>query len=271
MRKGDWWVKKGMLASDESWNSQIAETIKQFPRKVPRVFMTGDGHRNPPFTWTGQNFFQSLVQDVGNKICCHVEEQPDGVKEHSVPAQLNGVIKQKKLFGWEAPIYNEILEILRPLLDLLGAETIEKKVLVDLKKRMGNLVGKGYLVKEGNDFIQFCLAADKYPQAKVPVNQFAFIENTWQLDDTKNLVKQKENFTKVLLDYNNAAMNFRTNPKIHFINASNIQTCIDRYSDHIHVIACGDAHIIAAPESNPIPLYEFIHLPEGVFGIADAM
>jgi hypothetical protein len=55
---------------------------------MPRFFLTGDGHRHPPFGWTSackglRAHFERLM--ASQMLCAHVEEHQEEVKDTSVP------------------------------------------------------------------------------------------------------------------------------------------------------------------------------------------
>ena len=78
---------------------------------MPRFFMTGDGHRQPPFGWTNackqlRAHFMTLI--ASKMLCAHVEEHAEQVEGTSVPNWLAVLYDQRRIFGWELTIYRDL-------------------------------------------------------------------------------------------------------------------------------------------------------------------
>ena len=253
MRVGNWWVQAGLLITQVFPKEEMDELTDEFPsRDTPGVFMTGDGHRTPPFAWTrlGEwaKFFEAFVSK--KLLCCHVELYADQVEATSVPAHLEPVFRNGKVFGWEPEIYKTIQPIIETNLTMIAAasenENLNLARIIELTTKMITVSDAGYLKDIGGPASSYRILADKLRREastqEVPSNKFSGI-------------------AKFLQDYNNAAMELRTG--INNEIGKNIQLKLDRYHDHLHLITCGNAHI----KYNP--LYKFVEPPAGTFGIAD--
>jgi hypothetical protein len=69
MKVQNWWVKKGILTSSTGPGPELSLASEQFPDEYdPMVFMTGDGHRHPPFEWSNRGarkgFFMALSKAI---------------------------------------------------------------------------------------------------------------------------------------------------------------------------------------------------------------
>jgi hypothetical protein len=250
MKVQNWWVKKGLLTSGADPAPELSVASDQFPDEyVPMVFMTGDGHRHPPFEWSNRGvwkgFFAKLVED--NKICCHVETFADDVKVDSVPKHLEAAFYNQKVFGWEPEFYKIIQRTIETAINLLLQMTQgESMALTDinaLARDLGQVQQLGYLADESRMAQAFALKAARAKAATVTPDQMG-------------------GYDVFLKEYKNVGMSLRTG--INDVIGANIQRVIKRYPDHMHFITCGDAHIITNP------LQRYIEPPIGTFGIADA-
>ena len=248
-KDGEWWFEAGILTS----GNDPAPTLENanFPDEyTPMVFMTGDGHRHPPFQWTTRgvwpNFFRDLVAD--NSVCCHVEVFADAVAIDSVPPLLADVFRNGKVWGWELEVWKTVDRILQDLMtargELNGPGTVSQGLIRSLSKDMWAVRGMGYLRTEGQDAMAYWDQARVSRHSDVPVAELPGFDN-------------------FLRDYQNTAMNMRTAAEIHAQVARSIQAKIDQYPDHMHLITCGNQHLIVNP------LHRLIRPPVGCFGVAD--
>ena len=249
MKVRNWWVQPNLLTSGNDPTTDLANAAQAFADDyTPMIFMTGDGHRSPPFAWTSRgpwpHFFAALVND--DKICCHVELYSDAVNATSVPHNLTQVFANNKVFGWEPEVYKTIQPILEDLMRLrpkahLG-DSLDKADLRQLTSAMFRVHNMGYLMPEGLFAMKFWDKARASPKDPVPPSALPGLP-------------------EFLDHYDRTAMQLRTG--INNVIGRNIQSKINQFPDHIHLITCGDAHIIHNP------LYNFIDPPAGIFGIAD--
>jgi hypothetical protein len=257
MKVGEWWVEKGVLTTSVDPTRDLEYAGEQFPDEyVPTVFMTGDGHREPPFAWTARHpwddFFRNLVKE--NLICCHVEKFADAVTQDCVPVAFAPVYRNGKVFGWEPDVFKRIRDIiqriwtLRSQLQMNGS--LSKSDIAGITGRMVVVGREGYL--DGEAAIAEHLGqrartsqSDPVPSREVP-----------ELDDLFKI-------------YNQNAMALRT--KVHNVVGKTIQRRMDAYPGHFHLITCGDAHMINTTDGGLVypPLYTFVNPPTGTFGIAD--
>jgi hypothetical protein len=213
MLKNKWWVKKNLLFSGLDPGDELGRVADHLGDDyTPMLFMTGDGHREPPFGWTTKGVWPEFFRELArmNNICCHVEKYSNAVTQDDVPISLRSVYNNGKVFGWEPDFYKELLP--------LSTEASELEVF--------------YL--KGTE-----LKVDPVPMSKLG-------------DYGKYLGKFA----------GTRAMELRT--EIHDVVGATIQKNIDRYSDHLHLITCGDAHLTCKD-----PLYLHVKPPLGTFGVVD--
>jgi hypothetical protein len=257
MKVNNWWVKKGLLTSGVDPAPELSVAARQFPDDyTPAVFMVGDGHRHPPFEWSNRGvwagFFDGLVRD--NKVCCHVETFADAVTIDAVPKHLEAVFINRKVFGWEPEFYKVVMSSIDRAMTLQLAMTEDAPLKMSeinaLAHEINVVADLGYLGPEAElarafafKASQYMLAAKDLKAAEIPTAKMG-------------------GFLPFLNEYKNTAMSLRC--VINNVIGANIQRVINTYPDHMHLIACGDAHILV----NPLQLY--IQPPTGTFGVADA-
>ncbi|MBV4459278.1 hypothetical protein KVG96_15090 [Pseudomonas sp. COR58] len=254
-----WWIDEGVLMSDER-ATDLEAAAKHFPDDYdPMIFLTGDAHREPPFQWAAQgvwaNFFEPLIED--NKIVCHVEQYPRAVTRDSVPPLFGPVFDHGKVFGWEHAVFPILENLMKNYYNNAHAfpNTISVGFLRGMLVDSGNVAKMGFLLAEHQDIVTF---AKPYVVAKTGL---AGVFSSLPAD--KSLIPPKDGlkFKDLYSAYVRAGMELRTGIHPHIAPA--IQRLIDTYRDHIHLITCGDAHLLVNP------LYQYLNPPVGCFGIVD--
>jgi hypothetical protein len=249
MKVQNWWVKPGLLMSGIDPTKELSIAVKQFPSEyTPKVYMTGDAHRTPPFEWATVNVWgHFFLAWVGvNKICCHVEKFSDEVEATSVPNFFAPVFHNHKVFGFEPNVFKTIKEIILVNMEIRselsrGASQSKSKIH-SVIRQMSHVHDMGYIQDGGQEAMRLWDQIRKMTIDPVPPKVL------WPFSD-------------FLSKYNNAAMELRTGVNREI--GANIQRIISQFPDHVHMITCGDAHI----KHNP--LYEYIQPSLGCFGIAD--
>ena len=247
MIKGKWLIQKGLLTSGLDPSSVIAKAADFFGDEyTPMVFMTGDGHRNPPFKWTTRgvwcNFFKEIVQING--LCCHVEKYSDSVSKEDVPLGLRAVFNNNKVFGWEPDFYKKLQELMEKCFSFIAVEKISMSDISIITNTMRRIAGLGYLTQEAITALDYWEKAKETKKDPVPM-------------------KLLPGYQKFLGKYaGTRAMQLRT--EIHKDVGATIQENIDRYAGDMHLITCGDAHITCSD-----PLYLHVKPPIGTFGVVD--
>ncbi len=250
---GNWWLgTRRLLTSGDDPTGELSAASDQFPDEyTPTVFMTGDGHGSPPFQWLDKgvwpDFFRDLIAD--DKICCHVEKYSDAPTRDSVPISLRPVFDNGKVFGWEPEFYKIIQKIMELYIDTAP-------------KAWGEIPRQ-----DAAEFIGWVMGVPKEIRFLADIRQdvevFAEILARETSDKNKFLPNHMgASFQGIVKKYRDTAYLLRT--EIHDIVGATIQRNINKYSDHIHLITCGDAHITENP------LYRYIDPPIGCFGVADA-
>jgi hypothetical protein len=120
---------------------------------MPRFFLTGDGHRHPPFGWTSackglRAHFERLM--ASQMLCAHVEEHQEEVKDTSVPTWFPLLYDQGRIFGWELAIYRDLRPVMEKCTDLMAAVgtglDLSASVIRDivaLDRKMSRVQGNG--------------------------------------------------------------------------------------------------------------------------------
>lgn len=250
----DWTkLKDGTLKSidDGQFNALFVGEGKQ----IPRFWMSGDGHGNPPFEWMNGKSSPLLKQHfvdrmAAGKLCAHVEVYADAVTVNSVPQQFKALYESGNVFGWELEIYKSLEPVMRTCIDVAGrvdqldSETL-KLTAMSIESKIG--VVERLLTDFGSPK---CMAGQQAEAAKFHA---AIIKGTASLDE----------YSMFLIGYQKAAMVMRTANEVHKKVAENIGAKVKLNPDCTHVIACGDAHLIDNP------LYKFIKLPAEASGVWD--
>ncbi|WP_146041284.1 hypothetical protein [Pseudomonas sp. MPR-ANC1] len=260
-RKGNWWIDKGVLMSDQR-AEELAAAAEQFPDEYdPMIFLTGDAHREPPFRWAARgvwaNFFQPLI--AANKIVCHVEQYPRAVSLQSVPPLFAPVFTNGKVFGWEHEVFPIIENLMKNYMN--NANCFPSAVSVGLIKGVlgdsARVAEMGFLKAEYQAIVDF---AKPFVGEKSAFEKFqAFVSSSSTVKPIPSTDGAK--FKELYSTYYRAGMELRTG--IHQHIAPRIQHLINTYSDHMHLITCGDAHLLVNP------LYLYLQPPTGCFGIVD--
>jgi hypothetical protein len=249
MKVQSWWVKPGLLMSGNDPTNEMSIAAAQFPPdSKPRAYMTGDGHRKPPFEWAAQGVWAGLFKQLieRNEICCHVETFSGQVKPDSVPELFEPVLCNHKVFGFEPDVFQILKEIInnnyeiRPKIE--SGEDVKLSIIREVFNAMWNVGRLKYLVDE----------------AKEAKRQ---VDNIKKLGVDPVPAKALPLWSEFLSKYNNAAMELRTGVNHEF--GANIQKIIQKFPNDVHMITCGDAHIKVNP------LYQYIQLPIGCYGFAD--
>jgi hypothetical protein len=249
MKVQNWWVKPGLLTSGIYPINELATAKANFPPSAePTVYMTGDAHRNPPLQWATKDTWPVYFdQFIGKKkVCCHVETFSDEVKPTSVSRLFEPVYNNHKVFGFEPNVFKITKEIINSIWvmrdDILHGKPQSKSKIDSLISKMSRVHDMKLLWDEGKEAMRHWDKIRKVPINPVPVAQLT-------------------DFSNFLSEYNAAAMALRT--ELNDEMGVNIQKIINEYPDHLHMITCGDAHIIDNP------LYRYIEPPPGCYGIAD--
>jgi hypothetical protein len=261
MKRQNWWDKKGLLTSGRDPTPELALAAAQFPDEyAPMVFMTGDGHGHPPFQWAEQANWSRMFEPciAANLICCHVETYSDAVTVESVPKMFSDVFHNQKVFGWEPDVFriiqsiSETLNALRAHIQLKKSETVggignvelHASDIRSLSSMMWRVHDHGYLKAEGKVAMAYWDAARDIGKRMIRLNELP-------------------GYADFLTDYSRAGMQLRVvaNDAI----GANIQRKIQKFPDHMHLITCGNAHILHNP------LYLYIQPPLGTFGIVDEL
>jgi hypothetical protein len=215
------------------------------------LFMTGDGHRNPPFVWTSRGLWGRFFRDVVqmNKVCCHVELFANQVTRDAVPDNLVQVFDNGKVFGWEPEIYQKIHTIL------------ENSPALFLDDRLNYAQHRPQIQAMVSNVSEVGDAGLLVDHSFTAVHIYSNLQ-VGTIEGRDDLVASNISALKILLrQYYRDAMSLRTD--INNMIGANIQAKIDDYPDHLHLITCGDAHITVNP------LYAFITPPAGCFGVVD--
>jgi hypothetical protein len=226
------------LANGTLWGLTDATLAAALGNPLPRFFMTGDGHRHPPFLWTAacpalKVHLQNLM--LNKQLCVHVEQQPDEVSERSVPDFLMLLVSQRRVFGWELAIYKDLLPVMQECMRLAGGPSMAPSDIVNdvvhldkdmirlnaLLWQIGNPPALQNIPAQSLRFRDYYEGVAHKGRARVPATELQY--------------------QQFLMSYYNAAMGLRTDVNSYI--GRNIQTVISQFPNCTHLISCGDAHI----------------------------
>jgi hypothetical protein len=237
------------------------------PQLVPRFFLTGDGHRDPPFEWTKScprlalHFF-NLVQS--GRLCAHVEQYPEDVKSTSLPTNLRYIFEVGKVFGWELRIFG----LLQPSMEFVTSITADyqekarEASSMDSKKAVQDIDKFVTLFDPANANLAEVGNPDCLRNIKTQLSIFrSYFKCVGWPGKSLNLATEYK-FYELLKNFGRDTMSLRTtaNPFM----AQNIWQNIQKYPHDTHIITCGNNHILDNPLQNYLPL------PNGAVGIIDA-
>ncbi len=227
---------------------------------IPRFFLTGDGHGNPPFQWVNACpamtlYFQNLM--FNNRLCAHVEQHQEDVTINSVPNQLQLLYGQNRIFGWELDIYRDLQPLMEMCLAIAAAPNLNPGIIandvVELHReivrvdallwQIGNPAGLRNLVGQSFQFR-------------------GYFQGVASNGNPRNLATEGQ-YAAFVMNYFNIAMGLRTTVNNYI--GQNIQNVINAHPNDTHIITCGDAHIFHNPLQN------YINLPHGANGVVDSL
>ncbi|MEA2559573.1 MAG: hypothetical protein QOH06_1077 [Acidobacteriota bacterium] len=247
MLKKNWYIKKNILCSGLDPGPALGFIADVFGDEyTPMLFMTGDGHRQPPFSWTTRGVWPDFFRQMAamNKVCCHVEKYSDDVTKDDIPITLRSVFNNGKAFGWEPDFYKELQQVMEICFKTMSSETVDLDVMGKIANSLNRIAKTAPLRKEADIATEYYLKGLSLNKDPVPMEALP-------------------NYDVFLAKFaGTRAMALRT--EVHAMVGATIQKNIDRYADHLHLITCGDAHITCID-----PLYLHIKPPVGTFGVAD--
>lgn len=247
MLRNKWWISKNLLWSGLDPGGELGPVADLIGDEyTPMLFMTGDGHEDPPFKWTAKGVWPDFFREMArmDNVCCHVEKYSDDVNKDDVPISLRSVFNNGKVFGWEPDFYKGLQQVMEICFKVMSDVTVNLDVMGKIANTINGLTRWVPLQTEAGVATDFymkgiSLNADPVPMSKLP------------------------GYDTFLAKFaGTRAMKLRT--EIHRFVGANIQRNIDRYPDHLHVITCGDAHITCED-----PLYLHVKPPVGTFGVVD--
>lgn len=220
-----------------------------------RYYISGDGHRSPPFAWAVRPavrlHFLGLMA-AGN-LCLHVEQHQEDVTDQSIPPTFNPVFVQGQVFGWELAMFKDLLPVMNLIMEIMG--NLPSPALADvvtLHREMIRMDGLAW--KVGNPpWIHAALAqSDVYlaywrkwlgpnPGQRGPANGVTELA-----------------YMTFLNQYNNSCMALRCDAN-NFI-AVNIMNAMAAFPAATHLITVGNSHLV----TNPVQQYINIGLHAGL-------
>ena len=228
---------------------------------IPQFFMSGDGHRNPPFQWTaaGPMMRQHFVDLMAaGRLWAHVEELPANVVVGSVPGFLAQLHAQNHIFGWELPIFQELLQSMGDSMQLAAAFNAGN---IDNALQQNVDAFNLEIIRTTPLLVQVGNPANLTGMAGV-AGQMARYVTRVRAGEQPQTPGIDQEYQRLLIQYHNDTMGLRTSA--HPYIGHNIQGIIDANAHCTHIITCGNAHITVHN-----PLHGFIHLPGGAIGVVD--
>jgi len=224
---------------------------------VPRAryYLSGDGHRTPPFAWAVRPAVRAHFLNLmatGN-LCLHVEQHQEDVTDQSIPAQFDPVFVQHKVFGWELSMFKHLLPVMTLIMDVMGQ--LPDPALSDVVALHRDMVRMDALAwSVGNP-----------PWIHNALAQSDVFLAYWKLRLHENHAQRippnaatELNYMTFLNQYNNACMALRCDAN-NFI-AVNIMNAMARFPNDTHLITVGNAHLV----TNPVQQYINIGLEPGL-------
>lgn len=220
-----------------------------------RFYLSGDGHRTPPFAWATRpavqpHFLQLMA--AGN-LCLHVEQHQEDVTDHSIPEVFNPVFVQQKVFGWELSMFKDLLPAMTLIMEIMG--NLPNPYLSDVVALHRDMVRMDSLAwKVSNPpWIHAALAqSDIY---------LAYWKQRLETDPRKRIAAigaTEDAYMAFINQYNNSCMALRCDAN-NFI-AVNIMNAMAQFPNATHLITVGNAHLV----TNPVQQYINIGLNAGL-------
>ncbi len=225
-------------------NAANLDGVLGLPRA--RYYLSGDGHRTPPFAWAVRpavraHFLQLMAT---GDLCLHVEQHQEDVTSESIPALFDPVFVQQKVFGWELSMFKHLQPVMELVMEIMGA--LPQPVLSDVVALHREMVRMDSLAwKVGNPpWIHAALANSDtylaYWKARLHANPGARIAANGATEHA---------YLVFLNQYQNACMALRCDAN-NFI-AINIMNAMARFPLATHLITVGNAHLV----TNPVQQY----------------
>jgi hypothetical protein len=229
----------------------------------PRFFLSGDGHRQPPFGWAeGEAVLPQFLALMGRgELCMHVEQQQEDVRAASVPPRFADLIRQQMVFGWELPIYRDLLammqliyavkaELPRPSLESVMAVHREMVRIAGLAHVVGNPPWMRQAVVTSDGFKAYWAGIDPRP------DRFQLLTTpdkpVYRNEQFARRKSTEDSYRGFLSDYLLDIMQLRTDAN-QFIGVR-IKRNIDLHPNATHLITVGAAHITINPVQQYINL-----------------
>ena len=220
-----------------------------------RYFISGDGHRTPPFAWAVRPavrpYFQELMA-AGN-LCLHVEQHQEDVTDQSIPALFDPVFVQQQVFGWELDMFKHLLPVMNLTMEIMGS--LPNPDLADVVTLHRHMIRMNDLAwKVGNPPWIFAALAQSdvflaYWKRRLDINPGNRIPAVGATEDA---------YLNFLNQYNNSCMALRCDAN-NFI-AVNLMNAMARFPNATHLITVGNAHLV----TNPVQQYINIGLNAGL-------
>ncbi|HJQ59362.1 MAG TPA: hypothetical protein VJ890_20820 [Vineibacter sp.] len=241
--------------TDQIWNTHYVPAM-------PRFFLSGDGHADPPFTWAVGGKSQAMTAHFRilagqNQLCLHVETFQDSVGQDDVPFHLSAAFGNKRVFGWEPPVFKVVDAALRAIStvssEVLNARPASNKAVHDAVAAVDRSLGV-IVTKVGTDIPNNCdrrviNAAATWAPVKKYLDGVYGSGGVLDLVRSRSLVNTRSTqaHTAAMQALSDGLMTLRDsmNPTI----AAMIEAKISQYPNHTHLIACGYGHIKSA---NPL-------------------
>ncbi|MCP4344662.1 MAG: hypothetical protein GY795_03935 [Desulfobacterales bacterium] len=240
------------------------------------VFLTGDGHSEPPFLWTEHSVLtRDILPKLINKnlVCAYVETYNNEVTADDVPDWMLKVFQNKKVFGWELDFFRLIKDLNDASqnwrMNLNNKKYDHNKALITIDGLLEQVIKRRGEVNMTGKMLN---AAQSFRTNSKPyiVESQGYMSYAASFVHTPKKNEQKKNPTHN--DYNRLAEQSR-NVKDELLNlrdrcnrsfAASIWKYMKNYEHHLHFIACGDAHVKIDPIQN------YLNLPKKETGIVDS-
>lgn len=233
---------------------------------LPQFYITGDGHRDPPFKWAVESGLKPHFAELAEKgkLVAYVEEFQKNVSVNSVPASLKSLALSGRVIGFEPDVWR----VLEPEMQILQNQAVE---LMSTAKNLSDTVSKAHgAIKRvvqcagqlGNpgfilDIQEYVKVFDLYVGKVAPSGLSSMFTKAEKRDSNREM-----SHGKTLAKFNNQLMNLRTTIGNQQMAAELLKGFV-KYSDSVHIVSIGKHHI----DNNPIQ--NLLAIPKDAVGVVD--
>lgn len=288
----NWFVVPGLMRREprkvvSDINSRRPQALPPISLRDISVIMTADDHEGSiPFLWTAassgwRDLLRTRIGEHALVLQLEVYAGEEDLVE--LPPPLKNVPSSCKK-GWELNVFRHLEQARKISLEAMsGPQTsYSRHQRQQLAHHLAELAFAGILVPEFNavaaakgraDSGHFAMDYPNLYHAIRPANAVVDAVLKCAYDAQRRLLYGlPQDFNSAVSDWYAAAQpkkqDIRTMPVVHRRMGQNIEAAIRSNPDSLHLVSAGNAHL-SATASGRLPLYQFINLLPGKFGIVD--